>query len=158
MNEEQGIAVNPQHAPQDKVLPLQEFAFLREEIRHQDNLINARLSWLVSSQSFLLSGFAVTLNGSAQSLLPIYAKLNVILVTSLPVAGLVTDLASYLTIWAAIHRMTTIRHLAGSAHPPHLPSVQADVRTRRLGLAGPVLIPVIFLAVWLAIIVERWLL
>ena len=27
-------------------------AFLREEMRHEDNLINARLSWLVNSQSF----------------------------------------------------------------------------------------------------------
>ncbi|HTR41181.1 MAG TPA: hypothetical protein VMH87_06155 [Pseudomonadales bacterium] len=139
-------------------LSLKEYAFLREEIRHQDNLINARLSWLVSSQSFLLSGFAVTLNGSAQSLFPIYAKLNVILVNSLPVAGLVTDLASYLTIWAAISRMRNIRHLAGSSHPPHLPPVQANALTRSLGLSGPVLIPIVFLTVWLAILVERWML
>jgi len=138
-------------------LTIEEYSFLREEIRHQDNLINARLSWLVSSQSFLLSGFAVTLNGSAQSLLPIYAKLNLILVNTLPVAGLVTDLASYLTIWAAISRMKNIRHIAGSAHPPHLPPVQADRLTRRLGLSGPILIPLVFLAVWLAILVERWM-
>ena len=146
------------HASHVNGLSLEEYEFLREEIRHQDNLINARLSWLVSSQSFLLSGFAVTLNGSAQSLLPIYAKLNVILVTSLPVAGLVTDVASYLTIWAAISRMGNIRHLAGNSHPSHLPSVQAAVFERRLGLAGPVLIPVVFLVVWLAVIVERWIL
>ncbi len=150
--------MTPSHASPDKSLSLREYTFLREEIRHQDNLVNARLSWLVSSQSFLLSGFAVTLNGSAQSLLPIYAKLNVILVTSLPVAGLVTDVSSYLTIWAAIHRMAKIRHLAGSFHPPHLPSIQAEACLRRMGLAGPVLIPVVFLAVWLAIVVERWLL
>lgn len=146
------------HVSQDQSLSLKEYSFLREEIRHQDNLINARLSWLVSSQSFLLSGFAVTLNGSAQSLLPIYAKLNVILVNSLPVAGLVTDLASYLTIWAAISRMKNIRHIAGNWHPPRLPLVQADRLTRRLGLSGPILIPLVFLTVWLAILVERWLL
>ena len=146
------------HTSHVNSLSLEEYEFLREEIRHQDNLINARLSWLVSSQSFLLSGFAVTLNGSAQSLLPIYAKLNVILVTSLPVAGLVTDVASYLTIWAAISRMGNIRHLAGNSHPAHLPSVQAEVFERRLGLAGPVLIPVVFLVVWLVVFVERWIL
>lgn len=146
------------HVSQARSPSIEEYVFLREEIRHQDNLINARLSWLVSSQSFLLSGFAVTLNGSAQSLLPIYAKLNVILVNSLPVAGLVTDVASYLTIWAAISRMKNIRHIAGSSHPPHLPPVQADVLTRRLGLSGPVLIPLVFLAVWMATIVERWML
>ena len=150
--------MTPRQALQIKNLSLREYVFLREEIRHQNNLINARLSWLVSSQSFLLSGFAVTLNGSAQSLLSVYAKLNVILVTSLPVGGLVTDVASYLTIWAAISPMRKIRHLAGDSHPSHLPAVQAEVLERRLGLTGPVLIPVVFLAVWLAIIVERWIL
>jgi len=134
------------HISQDGSLSIEEYTFLREEIRHQDNLINARLSWLVSSQSFLLSGFAVTLNGSAQSLLPIYAKLNVILVNSLPVAGLVTDLASYQTIWAAISQMKKIRHIAGNSHPSRLPPVQADRLTRRLGLSGPILIPLVFLA------------
>ena len=150
--------MTPPDASSGKGLSLRNYAFLREEIRHQDNLVNARLSWLVSSQSFLLSGFAVSLNGSALSLLPIYAKLNAILATSLPGAGLVTVVASYLTIWAAIHRMAKIRHLAGSSHPSHLPSIQAEAYLRRMGLAGPVLIPVVFLAVWLAIVVERWLL
>jgi uncharacterized protein (DUF2062 family) len=144
--------------PPQKSLDLKEYTFLREEIRHQDNLVNARLSWLVSSQSFLLSGFAVTLGASAHPLPQPYADLNGVLSTSLPLAGLVTDIASYLTIWAAIHRMTKIRQLAGDDHPLHLPTVQAETCTRWLGLAGPILIPVIFFTVWLTIIVRRWLL
>ena len=32
---------------QVEALSLDEYVLLREEIRHQDNLINARLSWLV---------------------------------------------------------------------------------------------------------------
>jgi len=150
--------MNRPHSPVDKELSFQDYVVLREEIRHQDNLINARLSWLVSSQSLLLNGFAVSLNRSAQSLLPIYAKLNVILVTSLPLAGLMTDMASYLTIWAAMLRMTRIRHLAHGSHPSHLPTVQAEVCTRLLGLSGPVMVPLVFLGVWLAIIAKRWLL
>ena len=139
-------------------LPLSEYVLLREEIRHQDNLVNARLSWLVSSQAFLLSGFAVTLNGTALSLVPVYANVNMVLFASLPVAGLVTDIVSYATIWAAIRRMGSIRRLANGWHPPHLPTVQAEALERRLGLAGPVLIPIIFFGVWSAIIVQRWLL
>jgi hypothetical protein len=72
--------------------------FSDEEIRHRDNLLNARLWWLVSSQAFLLTGFAVTLNGTALSLLTSYSKLNAVLIASLPLAGLVTDLVSYATI------------------------------------------------------------
>ena len=127
-----------------KELSFDEYVLLREEIRHQDNLINARLSWLVSSQAFLLSGFAVTLNGTAQPLLPVFAKVNVVLFAALPVGGLVTDIASYLTIWAAIRRMTTIRNLVHGYHPTQLPTVQADAFDRRLGLTGAALIPIIF--------------
>lgn len=144
-------------AANDEHSSLHEYIFLREEIRHQDNLINARLSWLVNSQSFLLSAFAVSLNGSAASLLPNYAKLNTILVALLPAAGTVTDVASYLTIWAAILRMREIRGVVGNVHPVHLPSIQAKALTRRLGLLGPILTPAIFLVVWLVIVVERWL-
>jgi hypothetical protein len=115
--------MTPHPASTDESLSLKEYVFLREEIRHQDNLVNARLSWLVSSQSFSLSGFAVTLNGSAQSVHPLYAKLNVTLVAFLPVAGIVTNVASYLTIWAAIFRMSRIRRVAGNSHPSHFLSV-----------------------------------
>jgi len=141
----------------DSALMLSEYILLRDEIRHQDNLLNARLSWLVSSQAFLLSGFAVTLTGTTSSFLPIYVELNRVLVACLPVAGMVTDLVSYATIWAAILRMRHIRCLAHGWHPPNLPMVQAEPFERRLALAGPVLIPIIFLAVWSAIIIRKWM-
>ena len=146
-----------ERSPGTQTLPLREYVLLRDEIRHQDNLLNARLSWLVSSQAFLLTGLAVTLNGTAISMLPIYTNVNTLLVAALPVAGLVTDLVSYATIWAAISRMRNIRHLANGSHPRHLPTVQAEAFGRRLGLAGPVLIPIVFLAVWSAIIIRKWL-
>ena len=131
-----------------------EYMFLREEMRHEDNLINARLSWLVNSQSFLFGAFAITLNGSAQSKVPIYAKLNVILVTWLPVAGILAVAASYLTIWAAILHIRKVRRLARGMSPPRLPPLHGEVSIGRLGLSGAVLIPIIFLAVWLAIILK----
>ena len=150
--------MNRVHSSAHEELSFQDYVFLREEIRHQDNLINARLSWLVSSQSFLLSGFAVTLATSAGSLPLVNAKVSSVLSASLPVAGLVTVVASYLTIWAAIVRMARIRELAHGSHPAPLPTVQAEVGTRLLGLAGPAAIPIVFLVGWSSIITERWLL
>ena len=131
-----------------------EYIFLREEMRHEDNLINARLSWLVNSQSFLFGAFAITLNGSAQSKFPMYAKLNVILVTCLPVAGILAVTASYLTIWAAILHIKRVRRLAQSKYPPHLLPLNGEISTGRMGLSGAVFIPIIFLAVWVAIILK----
>jgi hypothetical protein len=76
------------HISEDGSLSIEEYTFLREKIRDQDNLIRARLSWLVM------------------------------------------DVASYLTIWAAISRMRNIRHLAGKPHPSRLPTVQAEIDHR----------------------------
>src|SRR5580765_3928510 len=118
-----------------------EYRFLREEMRHEDNLINARLSWLVNSQSFLFGAFAITLNGSTQSKFPMYARLNVILVTWLPMAGILAAVASYLTIWAAILHIRKVRRLAGAKYPPHLLPLHGEVSIGRMGLSGAVLIP-----------------
>ena len=135
-------------------LTTDEYIFLREEMRHEDNLINARLSWLVNSQSFLFGAFAITLNGSAQSKFPMYAKLNVILVTWLPVAGILAAAASYLTIWAAILHIRRVRRLAQGKYPPHLLPLNGEISTGRMGLSGAVFIPIIFLVVWVAVILK----
>ena len=36
---------------------------IRKRIEHEDNLLNQRVSWIVSSQAFLLTGYAILLNG-----------------------------------------------------------------------------------------------
>ena len=133
-----------------------EYVFLREEMRHEDNLINARLSWLVNSQSFLFGAFAITLNGSTQSKSPMFARLNVILVNWLPVAGILAVAASYLTIWAAILHIRRVRQLARGKYPPHLLPLDGEVSVGRMGLTGAVFTPMIFLVVWLVVIVQTW--
>ena len=35
---------------------------IRRRIEHEDNLLNQRVSWIVSSQPFLLTGYASLLN------------------------------------------------------------------------------------------------
>jgi len=144
--------VNPSTATDQ--LTKDEYVFLREEMRHEDNLINARLSWLVNSQSFLFGAFAITLNGSGQSRFPIYARLNVILVNWLPVAGILAVAASYLTIWAAILHIKRVRRLAQDKYPEHLLPLNGEISTGRMGLSGAVFIPIIFLAVWVAVILK----
>jgi hypothetical protein len=150
-------ALDSLESAEGEELTLKEYIFLREEVRHQDNILNARLSWLVSSQAFLLSGFAVTVNGIGVSMQPMYMQVNSVLFVALPLAGLITVIVSYATIWAAILRMRNIRCLAHGSHPANLPMVQAGVFVRRLGLAGPLLIPIVFFAVWSAIIIRCWI-
>ncbi len=137
----------------DSSVSTTDFVFLREEIRHEDNLINQRVSWLVSSQSFLLTGFAIALNGPLQARFPQYERLNLLLISLIPVVGVVICLVSYLSIFAGVLHMRQIRRLAGTFHPRHLPGVQGTDVTRRMGLSGPVLTPVVFLIVWLVLLI-----
>lgn len=39
---------------------------VRWRIEYEDNLLNQRVSWVVSSQAFLLPGYAILLNGPQQ--------------------------------------------------------------------------------------------
>jgi energy-converting hydrogenase Eha subunit C len=133
-----------------------DYVFLRQEMRHEDDLINARLSWLINSQSFLFGAFAITLNGSPSSKITMYAKLNVVLVNWLPVAGILSVAVSYLTILAAILHMRRVRRLARGKHPPNLLPLQGEIFIGRMGLSGAVVTPLIFLSVWFAIILEAW--
>ncbi len=55
---------------------------LRRRIEHEDNLVNQRLSWLVASQAFMLTAFAILLNAPLNSLIPAYYAANHLLVSA----------------------------------------------------------------------------
>ena len=42
-----------------------DFSLIQSRLSHEDDLVNQRVSWLVNSQSFLLTAYAITLNGLA---------------------------------------------------------------------------------------------
>ena len=42
-----------------------DFSLIQARLSHEDDLVNQRVSWLVNSQSFLLTAYAITLNGLA---------------------------------------------------------------------------------------------
>jgi hypothetical protein len=136
-------------------LSASEYEFLRNEIRHEDGLMGQRITWLVSSQSFLLTGFAILLNGPSQARSPIYDHLREVLVTLMPIAGLAVCAVCLLAILGGLIHMGRVRKLAGRHHPNHFPEVQGSVLTRALGLSGPTLIPMIFIGVWITLLVKQ---
>jgi hypothetical protein len=136
-------------------VPKDDFAFLREEIRHEDMMLNQRIMWLVSSQSFLLTGFAIALNGPLQVRFVRYEHLAVALVSWIPVVGVTISLICQITILAGLLHMWHIRRLAHTFHPSNLPWVHGTSLTRWLGLAGPALTPLIFLIVWIAFLARK---
>jgi hypothetical protein len=128
---------------------------LRRRLEHEDDLINQRLSWLVASQAFLLTAFAISLNASPATGRPEYAAANRMLVALLPPTGIACILVLGLTVAGAVWSMAELRDMAKRISSPEDLPIHSRTPIRRLGLAAPVLIPCIFLALWLSLIASR---
>ncbi|HXC97731.1 MAG TPA: hypothetical protein VN048_00210 [Verrucomicrobiae bacterium] len=125
---------------------------LRRRIEHEDNLVNQRLSWLVASQAFMLTAFAISLNAPLNSLTPAYAAANRTMVLLLPYLSVACILILWLTLAGAIWSMKLLRGQAAAIALPNDIPVQSPPAIRSLGLAAPIGIPIVFLLLWLALI------
>ena len=126
---------------------------LRRRIENEHNLVNQRLSWLVASQAFLLTAFAISLNAPTGAMRPDYARANHLLVSLLPYVGLACIFILWLTVAGAIWSMTELRARADAIIQPEDLPIYSRAAIRRLGLAAPVAIPGVFLLLWLVLLI-----
>jgi hypothetical protein len=149
----------------DKAAPLEldqvpeidwrEYLFYREELRHEDNLINQRVSWLVGSQAFLLGGFATLITQVHGVRVSMLDEIRDYMIIGLPVAGILGGLANYVTILGAVLHVRGVRQLVADRHPSQMPSLKSwHTAQLRMGLFGPLVTPLIFLAFWVTILVK----
>jgi hypothetical protein len=126
---------------------------IRRRIEHEDNLVNQRLSWLVASQSFLVTAFAILLNGAEQvgASTP-YAGARHVLLMLIPWVSLACIVLLWLTVVGAVWSMTRLRVAADKFVTPDDFPVHSPTAIRRLGLAAPVVIPAVFLVLWLCLL------
>jgi len=134
---------------------LEYYNLMRERIEHEDNLVVQRLSWLVASQSFLFTAYAIVTNGLA-SLPPNYPVhfMNQLhrLFQLIPVVGTLTSVLIYVSILAAVTAMRRLRNSYRSrfGKDDDLP-IQTDPSIRLLGYTAPLLLPLVFTIVWLVL-------
>ncbi len=131
------------------------FQFLRKEIQHEHSLLSGRVSWLITSQSFLLTIFAVmteknqTWTWFPNLLLPILAILIALMAMAMIFAA-----TSTIASWAEQRKQLM------ASYPMLDPLL---IRRWRSGLTDidwlhersiwfPQLMPVLFILVWLAIL------
>jgi hypothetical protein len=127
---------------------------IRSRLEHEDNLVNHRLSWILTSQAFLLTGYAILLNASAVLRPESFARHHSILMLLIPWIGVITVLVLWFAIVGALITMRDLRASASiqsGCGPDHIHGRQI---TRWLGLSAPLLIPAVFLFTWLMIILS----
>jgi hypothetical protein len=142
----------------ENISPLERYQLFRSRIEHEDNLILQRLSWLMASQSFLFTAYAIVTNGLAN---PPAAGANIFvnrlsaLARIIPIVGLLNSLLILVSILAALKAIRELR--CGYQRQPGTLDViplQTSRTARVSGLAAPVLLPLLFLAVWLFLLMQ----
>jgi hypothetical protein len=126
--------------------------FLRQRIEHEDNLINQRLSWLVGSQSFLITAFAISLNAPVQFYSQSYVAVHQKLLHLLPIVAVSSILVLMLTLFGAVSALTALRRNSDLITTAEDIPIHSTTTIRWLGLSAAFGIPMIFLVFWLVLI------
>src|SRR3954454_10643859 len=138
------------------ISPVEQYHAVRSQIEHEDNLVSQRLSWLLASQSFLFTAYAITLNGPSQSHFKSFEVSSSLLMSLLVLVGIVSALLIWASVLAGISAMNTLKcHFeasVGKKYPAGLPPIQTTGMALRGGQLGPVLIPLLFIGVWLVLL------
>ncbi len=140
------------------VSELEQYRLLRQQIEHEDNLISQRLSWLLGSQSFLFTAYAISLNGPMQMRMRPYESTVNLLIVLLPLVSILSALLIWLAVLAGVWTMYQLRRrfalgvckALGNAVPP----VQSAGGSLVLGHFAPILLPALFIVVWLLLMVR----
>jgi hypothetical protein len=119
--------------------------YLRERLDREDELLHHRTTWVVGSQAFLLNAYGNCLVGSAMEAQNPRARSLEFLMHLLPWTGVSSLVALYLGVFAALLTMRRLRRGAGEGVVP----------LRMAGTVGPLLVPAVFLATWILLMVER---
>ena len=116
-----------------------------------------RLSWLVASQSFLFTAYAITLNGLAGPGGAAIIERQAMLCRLIPAIGVATTGLIYTGLVAAWRATAWLRREFHARVPDParrgLPPIHAPSAVIALGQVAPRVLPLVFLVVWLYLLV-----
>lgn len=130
-----------------------QYALLRQQVEHEDNLMTQRLSWLVAAQSFMFTAYAIVLNAPEHAATLMHARQQGYLIAVIPSVAIATNALIYISVLAGVLAMRALRSQWGLvSEAGAISTIQGSALTRRMGLAPPILLPLVFLGVWIFLI------
>jgi hypothetical protein len=137
---------------------LERYKLVRQQIEHEDNLVSQRLSWLLGSQSFLFTAYAITLNGPAQIRSKELEGHIGLLLLLLPLVSIISAFLIWLAVLAGTWTMYKLRRTYEREFVKffegQIPPVQSTGGALVLGHFAPVILPAVFMVVWLLLMVR----
>ena len=132
---------------------------IRQQIEHEDDLITQRLSWLMASQSFLFSAYAIVLNGlkTGQAVSPL-ERVKLDFYYFLPWAGIISIGLIYASICGGILSIRQLRRLwvarQATCNPLDRPPIHSSSLTFLLGQCAPRFLPLALIGMWIYLRME----
>jgi len=147
-----------ENAAQPGVSPLDQYRIVRQQIEHEDSLVSQRLSWLLSSQSFLFTAYAISLNGPYQIRSKALESTVGLLILLLPLVSILSAMLIGMTVWAGMWTMLKLRRAyarqLAQTFMSELPPIQSTGGALFLGHFAPIFLPVLFIVIWLLLILR----
>jgi hypothetical protein len=125
---------------------------VRRQIEHEDSLVVNRLSWLMGSQAFLFTAYAIVVNGPVIPRSAVFTTKQDHLLSIIPLLGVGCCALIYAGVLAASVAMRRLRAdlaVRINESPTQNPPIQGTPMTRALGMAAPWFIPPMFCLAWI---------
>ena len=135
------------------------YRIIRERIDYEENLLNQRVIWLIFSQSFLVSAYAIMLNSPPEPTTPMYGELQSCLIWLLPSLSLILSIIVYLSVISALYQIAQLRE-SFETYPKddtieRFPAMNDTSFIRRLGGLPPILVPLLFIGAWAFLLIKE---
>ena len=119
-----------------------------DHIERENDLLGSRTTWVVTSQAFLFSAYAVSVTGAGVEQTNPHAASVELLIKLLPWTAMLSLALFYVTLVGGLVAMAKLRRSLSAPDAV----LRGNWLSRMAGLVAPVLTPGVFLLTWLAVI------
>ena len=130
---------------------------LRSRLDRENELLVHRTAWVVGSQAFLFSAYAMAVNGHPGAAPAAYQQAR-LLASAIPWVAVVALVLLNISIAGNLAALIHLRRQVDEDCDPRMRVLLIGRRARMAGMVAPVLIPVAFLITWLVLLIQRALL
>ena len=135
---------------------------IREQIQHEDELVNLRVVWQLLAQSFFFSTYASLLTVKAEAKSLLYGAEQDVLLWVVPIAALLAGVLTSLSVFTSLANVNHLRLLYESYAASRkedqtaqlFPPIQAPERIRKLAQLTPIGLPLLFILAWAIVFIR----